>query len=313
MVLVAGATGVLGSEIVRRLLARGEKVRAMVRSTSNPEAVERLRTAGAETIVGDLKDPTSLRPACEGVDAVITGVTSVTTAREGDSFDATDGEGNKALIDAARKSGVRKFVFVSFNADYSPDCPLARAKRSAEEHLKKSGLDYTILHPSLFFESWLGPMLFADPAAGTARIYGSGHHKMRYIAVADVAELAVQALTSSAASRATIPFGGPDEISQQDAVRMFEEAFGKKFTVTQLPEDVLEAQWKAAENPFEKSFAALMLGIARGFDSGLQPPFEKFPMKMTSPREYVRRLAESMPRQARVSDTRASEEQRAQL
>src|SRR5918997_772365 len=74
MILVAGATGVLGSEIVRRLLARGEKVRAMVRAPSNPEAVERLRKAGAETIVGDLKDPTSLRPACAGVDAVIPGV-----------------------------------------------------------------------------------------------------------------------------------------------------------------------------------------------------------------------------------------------
>jgi len=77
---------------------------------------------------------------------------------------------------------------------------------------------------------------------------------------------------------------------------MFEEAFGKKFAVTQVPEEALEAQWKAAENPFEKSFAALMLGVARGFDSGLQPAFEQFPMKMTSPREYVRRWAETVPR-----------------
>jgi len=311
MILVAGATGVLGSEIVRRLLKRGEKVRAMVRASSNPESVERLRKAGAETVVGDLKNPTSLRPACAGVDAVITGVTAITTAKEGDSFDATDGEGNKALMDAARKSGVRKFVLVSFNADYSPDCPLARAKRSAEEHLKKSGLDYTILHPSLFFESWLGPMLFADPAAGTAKVYGSGRQKIRYVAVADVAELAVQSLTEPAATNATIPFGGPEEISQQDAVRMFEEAFGKKFAVTQVSEGALEAQWKAAENPFEKTFAALMLGVARGFDSGIKPPFEKFPMKMTSPREYVRRLAEGTARQRVAGEAPAREEQRA--
>jgi len=283
----------------------------MVRATSNPEAVERLRKAGAETVVGDLKDPTSLRPACDGVDGVITGVTAITTAKEGDSFDATDGEGNKALVDAARKSGVKKFVLVSFDANYSPDCPLARAKRSAEEHLKKSGLDYTILHPSLFLESWLGPVLFADTAAGTIKVYGSGKQKIRYVAVADVAELAVQSLSRSAASRATIPFGGPEEISQQDAVRMFEETFGKKFAVTQVPEETLEAQWKAAENPFEKSFAALMLGVARGFDSGIEPPFEQFPMKMTSPREYVRRLAEMTRSQPRTDDDRASEEPRA--
>ena len=295
MILVAGATGVLGSEIVRRLLARGENVRAMVRATSNPGSVDNLRKAGAEIVVGDLKDPASLAPACAGVDGVITGVTAITTAKEGDSFDATDGEGNKALISAARKAGVRKFVLVSFDTEISPDCPLSRAKRSAEEHLKKSGLDYTILHPSLFFESWMGPMLFADPNAGTAKIYGKGEKKIRYIAVADVAELAVQSLTKPTASRATIPFGGPEEISQRDAVQMVEEAFGKKFAVTQVPEEALEAQWKTAQNPFEKTFAALMLGVARGFDSGLQPPFEQFPMKMTSPREYVRRWAEATP------------------
>lgn len=293
MILVAGATGVLGSEIVRNLLARGEKVRAMTRTTSKPETVDRLRKAGAEIVVADLKEPASLTGACKGVDGVISTVTSVTTAQPGDSFEATDGKGTKSLVDAARKGGAKKFVFVSFDANFAPEAPLPRAKRSAEEHLKKSGLDYTILHPSLFFESWLGPMLFADPAAGTARVYGAGTHKIRYIAVADVAELAVQSLSRPFASNATIPFGGPDEISQRDAVKLFENTFGKKFAVTEVPEAALEAQWKAAQDQLEKSFAALMLGVARGFDSGIEPPFEEFPMRMTPPREYVLGLAKT--------------------
>ena len=291
MILVAGATGVLGSEIVRKLLARGEKVRAMVRATSKPEAVNALQKAGAETVEADLKDPASLDKACKGVDAVVSGVTSVTTAQPGDSVDATDGKGNRNLVDAAKRAGAKKFVFVSFDVRYSPDMPLARAKKETEDHLKKSGLDYTILHPSLFFESWLGPMLFADPVAGTARVYGSGEQKIRYIAVSDVAELAVTALKKKEASRAVIPYGGPEEISQRDAVRIFEEAFGKKFSVTEIPESALEAQWQAAQDPLEKSFAGLMLGIARGYDSGMQPPFDQFPMKMTTPREYAQRLA----------------------
>jgi uncharacterized protein YbjT (DUF2867 family) len=216
------------------------------------------------------------------------------------------------LIDAAREARVKKFVLVSFNADYSPDCPLARAKRSAEDHLKQSGMDYTILHPSLFFESWLGPMLFADPGAGTAKVYGAGTQKIRYVAVADVAELAVQSLSRPAASNATIPFGGPEEMSQRDAVALFEKEFGKKFSVTEFPEDALEAQWRKAENPFEKSFAALMLGAARGFDSGIQPPFEQFPMKMTSPREYVRRLAEATRKQPAAESKTSIPEQRVQ-
>jgi uncharacterized protein YbjT (DUF2867 family) len=293
MILVAGATGVLGSEIVRNLLARGEKVRAMTRKTSKPETVGRLRKAGAEIVVADLKEPASLAAACKGVDGVITTVTSITTAQPGDSFAMTDGQGTISLIDAARKAGVKKFVFVSFDAEAFPDAPLPRAKHDAEKHLKKSGLDYTILHPSLFFESWLSPMLFADPVAGTARVYGAGTQKMGYIAVADVAELAVQSLTRPFASKATIPFGGPEPMSQRDAVKLFEEAFGKKFAVTDVPEQALEAQWKAAEDQLQKSFAALMLGVARGFDAGVTPPFKEFPMRMTSPREYVKRLAKS--------------------
>ncbi len=291
MILIAGATGVLGSEIVRRALAAENRVRAMVRSTSNVEAVERLRKAGAEIVVADIKDPASLVPTCKGVDAVISGVTTITTAKPGDSFDATDGQGTINLIDAAANAGVRKFVFVSFDTDHVPDAPLSRAKRSAEQHLKKSGIDYTILHPSLFLESWLGPMLFADPAAGTAKLYGSGTSTFRFIAVADVAELAVQSLTRPAASNATIFFGGPEKISQRDALKLFEDAFGKKFTVTEVPEEALEAQWKGARDPFEKTFAALMLGVARGFEPAADPPFDEFAMRMTTPREYVRRLA----------------------
>jgi uncharacterized protein YbjT (DUF2867 family) len=195
------------------------------------------------------------------------------------------------LIDAAKQAGASKFVFVSFDTTKSPDAPLTEAKRDAELYLRQSGLDYTILHSTLFCESWLGPMLFADPVACTAKVYGKGTEKLRYVAVSDVAEFAVQSLKNPAARNATIAVGGPDEISQREAVRLFEEAYGRKFNIIEVPEAVLEAQWSAAENPFDKTFAALMLGLARGFDSGMKPPFDQFPMVMTSPREYVRSQA----------------------
>ena len=310
MILVAGATGTLGSEIVSRLIARAEKVRAMVRATSAPEKVEWLERAGAEIVRADLKDPETLVGACTGVSAAISTVTTIMTSQPGDSFEATDGEGNKALIDAAKKAGVTRFVFVSFDTTKSPEMPLRTAKKDAEEHLKKSGLEYTILHPSLFYETWLGPMLFADPAAGTAKVYGGGTEKIRYVAVADVAELAVQSLSRPAARNAVIPFGGPDEISQRDAVRIFEEAYGRKFNVIEVPEAALEAQWSSAQNPFDKTFAGLMLGIARGFDTGIKPPFEKFPMQLTSPREYARRLAGSAAKPVESGERQVSRAER---
>ena len=291
MILVAGATGVLGSEVVRSLTARGEQVRAMVRTTSAPEKVERLRMLGAEIVRADVKEPRTLLAACAGVSGVISTITTIVTSQPGDSFEATDGEGTKSLIDAAEASGVSKFVFVSFDTSKTPDNPLSSAKKAAEDHLKASGLDYTILHGSLFCESWLGPMLFADPVAGTAKVYGKGTDKIRYVAVADVAEFAVQSLTAPLARNATIDVVGPEEISQRDAVRIFEDAFGKKFNVVEIPEAALEAQWNSAQNPWDRTFAGLMLGVARGFGSEMKPSFEAFPMQRTSPHEYVRNVA----------------------
>jgi uncharacterized protein YbjT (DUF2867 family) len=273
---------------------------------------------GAEIVRADVKDPSTLVAACAGVSAVISTITTILTSQPGDSFEATDGEGNKALIDAAKNAGAKKFVFVSFDSSRTPDNPLASAKSAAEEHLKASGLDYTILHGSLFCESWLGPMLFADPVAGTAKIYGKGMDKIRYIAVADVAEFAVQALSSPVARNATIQVGGPEEISQREAVRIFEEAYGKKFSIIEIPEAALEAQWSSAQNPFDRTFAGLMLGLARGFGSGMNPPFEKFPMRMTSAREYVRNLAKASAQanqgeQRERLKTDGSSERRAEL
>jgi len=218
MILVAGATGVLGSEIVRRLVARGEDVRAMVRATSSPEKVEALQQAGVEIVRADLKDPQTLAAACAGVSAVISTVTTILTSQPGDSFEATDDQGNRSLIDAAKNAGASKFVFISFDTSQTPDAPLPRAKHHVEEHLKQSGLDFTILQPGLFQEIWLGPMLFADTVAGTAKVYGKGTEGIRYIAV-------------------------------------------------------------------------------------MNPPSEKFPMRMTSPREYVRRMANASGKPA-DSETR---------
>ena len=291
MILVAGATGVLGSEIVKRLRAQGHPVRALVRATSAPEKVERLKSLGAEIVRGDLKVRESLDPAVRGVEAVISTVTTILTSQPGDSFAATDGAGTRNLIDAAGAAGVGHFVFVSFDTSKVPDSPLTQAKRDVENHLERSGMTYTVLQPGLFMESWLGPYLFADPTTGTAKVYGEGDRGIRYVAVGDVAEVAVRALMVPSARNAKIPFGGPEPLSQRDAVRLFEREFGRPFTVTDLPEDALEAQWKQAQDPFQKTFSALMLGVARGLGTDADVPPRDFGVTLTPVREFVRRCA----------------------
>src|SRR5687767_2477203 len=98
MILVAGATGVLGSRVVQQLRAAGKPVRALVRSTSDAEKVAALQQAGAEIATGDLKDRHSLAAAIRGVEAVISTVTTILTSQPGDSFAETDGAGSRNLI-----------------------------------------------------------------------------------------------------------------------------------------------------------------------------------------------------------------------
>lgn len=290
MILVAGATGHLGTEIVRRLREKGEEVRGLVRATSAPEKIARLKELGATLFTGNLRDKASLDGACAGVSTVISTVSMIGTAQPGDSFQDTDAAGTMALIDAAKTAGVNHFIFVSFDSTRFPDTPLTDAKKTVEAHLREGGIDYTILQPPPYMESWLGPMLFGDPATGQVKIFGGGEGRVPYISYADVAEVAVRAVHLPSARNATLTFSGPEAVSQREVVRMFEEAVGKPLNVTAVPQEALEAQWQRSENPFEKSFAGLMLGIAR-LDEDAQPPGEDFAFEMATVRDFARKSA----------------------
>ena len=124
MILVAGATGRLGTEIIRRLREKGESVRALTRDTSAPEKVAHLEELGAEIVRGNLRDRSSLDAAVKGADTVISTVSIIGTAQQGDSFDETDAAGTISLIDAAKGAGVGRFVFVSFDYSHFPETPL---------------------------------------------------------------------------------------------------------------------------------------------------------------------------------------------
>src|ERR1035438_8159585 len=90
MILVVGATGLVGSEVCQRLMRRGEPVKALVRGTSSREKVEALRSLGVELCVGDLKDPQSIVAACRGVNAVISTASSTLTRQPGDLIESVE-------------------------------------------------------------------------------------------------------------------------------------------------------------------------------------------------------------------------------
>lgn len=233
MILVAGATGQLGSLVTRRLLARGEVVRILVRPGSNFQPLVDL---GAQPVFGDLKDPASLAAACEGVDVVVT--TANSAARGGaDTVETVDQRGNRSLIDAARAAGVKQFVFTSaLGADPASPVPFLRAKGETEQYLCASGMTYTILAPNIFMEVWV-PMLVGQAAleGRPVTLVGEGRRRHSFVSVDDVAAFAVAAVGHPQAMNQTIVIGGPEPVTWRDVVAAYERALGRPIEVRTIP------------------------------------------------------------------------------
>lgn len=162
MILVVGATALVGSAVCEELRRHGERVKALVRATSSKEKIHALRTAGVEFCVGDLKDRQSIDEACRGVDAVISTASSTLSRQPGDSIASVDANGQLNLVNAAGDAGIGRFVFVSFRRPAGVTFPLADAKQQVENAV--ASLDFTIIQASWFMEVWLSPALGFDYA-----------------------------------------------------------------------------------------------------------------------------------------------------
>jgi uncharacterized protein YbjT (DUF2867 family) len=286
VILVVGATGVLGGEICRLLTQRAKPVRALVRNTSNPDRVAGLKSLGAELVRADLRDRPSLDAACRGASAVISTASSTVSRQAGDSIESVDRQGQLDLIAAAAAAGVKRFVLVSFRS-VDGDFPLQSAKRAVEQRLRESGMAYTILRPTFFTEVWWSPALGFDAPNAQAQIYGGGENPISWISYQDVAQFAVAALDNAKATNAVIDLGGPEALSPLEVVRLAEQVTGQRFTVQHVPEEALRAQYGSATDPLQQSFAALMLYYARGDVIDMQATLRAFPRQhLRSVREY---------------------------
>jgi uncharacterized protein YbjT (DUF2867 family) len=291
-ILVAGATGLLGSEICRQLRASGKSVRGLVRASSDPAKVSRLQSMGVDTVVGDLRDRASLDKACDGVTHVITTVSAIPMSYQAgvNDLQTTDVEGTTNLIEAAKANNVAQFIFTSISIDAAPECPIKSANSEVEQRLKESGLVYTILRPTFFMEIWLGPAVGFDAANAKAAIYGMGQNPSSWIAIQDVAQFAVASLDHPAAKNATLPLGGPEAISPLEVVRAFEEAGGRSFELQFVPEQALEAQQAAATDPMQQSFPALMRTYAAGDPIEMKDMAQTFAVQLSTVQDYARRV-----------------------
>ena len=283
MILVAGATGMLGSAIVERLLRTGKQVRAMVRNSAAEEA---LQQAGAEPVVADLKRPDSLERACEGASAVITTANSAGRGGE-DNVESVDLQGNVNLVDAASAAGVERFVFVSAQGeDPASPVPFLRAKGTASARLRRSGMTYTVLQPDYYMDVWMPLVVLGPVAAGRpVSIVGEASRKHYPVAVDDVAAFAVASLERDSARDRDLLIGGPQALSWRDIISTLEQLQGSELKVQALqPGEPMPG--------FPDAVSGLMASLET-YDSP-QPisaaeASEAFGVRLTSLEEFLRR------------------------
>nr|YP_009546003.1 hypothetical protein Ycf39 [Glaucocystis incrassata]ASQ40064.1 hypothetical protein Ycf39 [Glaucocystis incrassata] len=236
-ILVTGATGTLGRQIVRSALDEGYQVRCLVR---NLRKAAFLKEWGAKLILGDFSKPETLLPALTGIRVVI----DAATARPTDSFYIVDLEGKKALINAAMAMKIEKFIFFSilFSEKYS-DVPLMRIKNSTEELLKESGLNFTILKLCGFFQGLIGQ--YAIPILDQQAVWlTSESTPICYMDTQDIARFALRALTIPETNQQVYPLGGPRAWKSNEIIQLCERLSGQNAKVAKIPLVLLQLSRK---------------------------------------------------------------------
>jgi uncharacterized protein YbjT (DUF2867 family) len=190
-VLVAGATGGVGRQIVQKLLAKVTPTRVLVRDY---QAAQSVFSDNVEYIVGEVRQPDTLTPAVTGVEAIICAIGAASGENPVNTPQSVDFEGVRNLVDAAKTAGVQQFVLVSWLGATHSDHPLNRAydnvlmwKLKGEDALRASGLSYVIIRPGALVDE-PGGMNMLRVNQGDAREFTGS------ISREDVAEVAIQAL-----------------------------------------------------------------------------------------------------------------------
>jgi NADH dehydrogenase len=209
VILVAGGTGTLGTEVVRLLTGRGEAVRVLARDPARAAYVPE----GVEIVAGDVRDPATLAAAVAGCATVLSAVHGFAGPGRS-SPESVDRDANLALIRAAAAAGAEHLVLVSV-LDAGPDHPMSlhRAKHAAEQALKVSGLAWTIVRPGPFLETWVGIVGAKLGANGPALVFGPGRNPIAFVSARDVAGVVDLAVRDPSLRGQVLEVTGPEQLS----------------------------------------------------------------------------------------------------
>ncbi|MBT8397283.1 MAG: SDR family oxidoreductase [Gemmatimonadetes bacterium] len=226
-VLVAGATGYLGSFVAKEFKSRGYFVRALARA---PKKLDPIRNSLDEIVQGEITRPETLEGVCEGMDIVFSSV-GITKQKDGLTFKDVDYLGNLHLLEAAKRAGVKKFVYVSvFGGPGLLHLDIVKAHEDFVATLKASGMDHTVVRPTGFFSDMEEYLRMAKK--GRVYLFGSGRNRINAIHGAD---LAVTCANSAEGDVQEVDVGGPQVLTHREIAELSFEVLGKGPRISSVP------------------------------------------------------------------------------
>jgi uncharacterized protein YbjT (DUF2867 family) len=245
MILLTGATGLVGTALLRRLTADGEAVRCLVRDPRHLGA-ERVRV---QIALGDLADPQSFRHALRGVRTVVHLAASIRDQPSG-SIEELNGVATWRMVRAAERAGVEKFVFFSAqHASTRSRARFFRAKALAERAVAESALRHTIFAPSIVYspgDPWLR-LLERMSLLPVMPIAGPGHAAFQPIWGEDVADCVVAELDGKGDAGARYELAGPDTLTYDDIVELVLQSLGRRRPLVHVPLPLVRTSLRAVE------------------------------------------------------------------
>jgi uncharacterized protein YbjT (DUF2867 family) len=204
MIVIAGGSGVLGQQVVARLLNQGEKIRVLVRDGARART---LFGDAVEVVRGDVRSRDELDETVAGAAVVISAVHGFLGGRGAGPVEV-DERGNANLVDAAAAAGAGVVLVSVLGA--SPDSPveLFRAKYAAEQYLRGSGTQWTIVRAAAYLETWLTVLTQTAGKSGRTLIFGRGDQSIRFVSALDVAAVVSQAAVDTTAGGQVLEIAG---------------------------------------------------------------------------------------------------------
>lgn len=305
-ILIVGATGTLGRQIVRYALDQDYQVRCLVRNTAKASF---LKEWGAELIKGDICKPSTITPALEGVEAVI----DAATARATDSLSIkqVDWEGKLNLIKGVQQANIQRYIFFSIlNAQDFENVPLMNIKYCTELFLQESGLNYTILKLAGFMQGLIGQ--YGIPILDNQSIWLSGENTpIAYMNTQDIAKFAIKALEIPETEQKSFPVVGTRPWTPDQIVELCETLSGKDAKISKIPLSLLRflrkfTRWfKWTLNASDRLAFAEVLASGKPLDADMKEVYQIFqldPQKITTLEAYLKEYFDRIMKKIREID-----------